>query len=226
MADAPFEADLHIHTTHSRDGYVEPRELVDAAVRLGLFAVAVTDHNTTAAVREVRKLASGRDLLVVPGVEVSSADGHILGLGLSEAVPRDLSAGETLRRIEDQGGLAVAAHPGRMYSGLHPEDVAPTGFRTVEVANGHSSVGLNREARRLAEAMGAGVTGGSDAHLPHEVGSCRTVFPTAPADVEGVLEAIRARETTAVGEGLTQVEQLRLNARMAARWVGRGGRRM
>jgi predicted metal-dependent phosphoesterase TrpH len=226
VAYTPFEADLHMHTTSSRDGTIEPRVLVDTAVGLGLFAVAVTDHNTTAAVKRVREMAKGRDLLVISGVEVSSTDGHVLALGVDEAVPRGLDAAETLRRIEDLGGLAVAAHPGRVYSGLHPDDVGPAGFKVVEVANGHSSVGLNRDARALATRLGAARTGGSDAHQPREIGQCRTVFKTAPPDAQGVLEAIRRRETTAVGDGLSWRRELKLNVRMAARWVARGGRRM
>ena len=226
MATAPFEADFHIHTTRSSDGTASPTEMVDAAARAGLFAIAITDHNSLAAHKEAREAARGRDILVVPGVEVSCLEGHVLALGVEEPVRRGLHADETVRRIEDLGGLAVAAHPGRVYTGLREEDVRSTRFGAVEVANGHSSVKLNRRARDLARDIHAPVTGGSDAHSAREVGACRTVFPTAPANVEGVLEAIRKGETKAVGEGKTPGDQLRLNARMAARWVARGGRRM
>jgi hypothetical protein len=226
VGEAPFEADLHIHTVRSSDAYIEPRELVAAAKGRGLFAIAVTDHNTVAAVRGVASLAHGQDLLVVPGIEVSSRDGHVLALGVSEVVPAGLSADETIRRIEDLGGLAIAAHPGRVYTGLNDDVIRGSGFRAVEVANGHSSKGLNRSARKLASGMGTATTGGSDAHFPEEVGNCRTVFPTAPADVEGVLDAIRGREVKAIGEGLGPGAQLGLQAKMVSRWVFRGGRRM
>jgi predicted metal-dependent phosphoesterase TrpH len=226
VGDASFEADLHIHTVRSRDAHIEPGELVAAARRLGLFAIAVTDHNTVAAVREVVSLAHGQDLLVVPGVEVSSRDGHVLALGVSEDVPAGLGADETMRKIEDLGGLAVAAHPGRVYTGLHDDVIRESGFRAVEVANGHSSKRLNRRATRLAARLGTATTGGSDAHFLSEVGNCRTAFLTAPSDVEGVLEAIRAREVKAVGEGMGPGAQVGLQAKMASRWVVRGGRRL
>jgi len=226
VGSSPFEADLHIHTVRSGDARIEPRGLVAEARGLGLFAIAVTDHNTVAGVRDVVSLARGKDLLVVPGVEVSSRDGHVLALGVSEDVPAGLSADETIRLIGDLGGLAIAAHPGRVYTGLHDDTIRESGFRAVEVANGHSSKRLNRAARRLAAGMGTATTGGSDAHFPGEVGRCRTAFPTAPADVEGVLEAIRGREVQAVGEGMGPGAQLALQTRMAARWVLRGGRRM
>ncbi len=222
----PFEADLHIHTTHSRDGNPTPREVVDTAIKAGLFAIAITDHNTQGALKEARKAVKGRDLLIVPGIEVSSQDGHVLALGVAEEVPAELAADETVRRVEDLGGLAVAAHPGRVYTGLHGDVVRSAGFRAIEVANGHSSIDLNRRARTLAKGMRASMTGGSDAHFAHEVGACRTVFPTAPADVEGVLEAIRKGETTTTGKGMTPSAQMTLNVRMVIRWIGRGGRRM
>ncbi len=101
MGSSPFEADLHIHTARSGDARIEPRGLVAEARGLGLFAIAVTDHNTVAGVREVAALARGQDLLVVPGVEVSSRDGHVLALGVSEDVPAGLSADETIRLIGD-----------------------------------------------------------------------------------------------------------------------------
>ena len=226
MGDSPFEADLHIHTVRSSDAHIEPRELVAAAKGRGLFAIAVTDHNTVAGVRDVVSLAHGQDLLVVPGIEVSSHDGHVVALGVSEAIPAGLAADETIRRIEDLGGLAIAAHPGRVYTGLHDDVIREAGFRAVEVANGHSAKRLNRSARRLAAGLGTATTGGSDAHFRDEVGNCRTAFSTAPADVEGVLEAIRGREVKAVGEGMGPGAQLGLQAKMVARWVVRGGRRM
>jgi len=222
----PFEADLHMHTTRSSDGNSTPAEMVDAAVRAGLFAIAITDHNSVGGLKEARSAARERDLLLVPGVEVSSLEGHVLALGVEGLVRRGLHADETVRRIEDLGGLAVAAHPGRVYTGLHEEDVRSVRFGAVEVANGHSSVKLNRKARDLARGLGVPTTGGSDAHHAREVGACRTVFPSAPANVEGVLEAIRKGEAKASGEGKKPGAQLRLNVRMAARWVARGGRRM
>jgi hypothetical protein len=221
-----FEADLHIHTTHSRDGNPTPREVVDAAIRAGLFAIAITDHNTMGALKEAREAARGRDILIVPGIEVSSQEGHMLALGVSEEVPADLAVDETVRRIEDLGGLAVAAHPGRVYTGLPDDVVRSAGFGAIEVANGHSSIELNKKARALAKGMHAPMTGGSDGHFAHEIGACRTVFPTAPANVEGVLESIRKGETKTSGKGMTPAAQMTLSVRMVIRWIGRGGHRM
>ena len=215
-----------MHTSYSSDGNTEPRDVVLAAKQEGLGAIAVVDHNEPRGALEVERAAMGHDLLVVRGIEISSFNGHILALGVSDPIPRGLSANETIRRINDHGGIAVAAHPGRLYTGLSTTEVRASSFRAVEVANGHSSYRQNRIARQLASDMGVGTTGGSDAHWVEEIGACRTVFETEPTNTEELLEAIHDRQTRAVGEGRTQGEITRLNIAMVWRWMRRGGRRL
>jgi predicted metal-dependent phosphoesterase TrpH len=221
-----FEADLHLHTTYSSDGRTEPREAVLAARRLGLSAIAVTDHNRPAGAREVARIAEGKDLMVVMASEVSSFNGHILALGVSAPIPKGLSASETIQRIEDHGGLAVGSHPGRFYTGLSISEIRSNHFRAIEVANGGSSVRQNRLARKVAEGKGIGMTGGSDAHRVEHIGRCRTVFDNPPSSVEELLEEIRSRHTTGWGDGLTMGQVLSHDAGMFGRWLGRGGKKM
>jgi hypothetical protein len=199
---------------------------VATALRVGLSAIAVTDHNRPAGSREVARMAQDHDLLVVPASEVSSFNGHILALGVGEPIPRGLSASETIQRIEDRGGLAVAAHPGRFYTGLSLSEIRSNQFPAVEVANGGSSIRQNTLARKVAEGKGLGRTGGSDAHRPEHIGRCRTVFENPPSSVEELLEEVRARRTDGRGEGLTLGGQWSHNAGMFGRWLTRGGRRL
>ena len=224
--ETPFEADLHLHTIASSDGHSEPKEAVATARRLGLNAIAVTDHNRPAGAREVIRVAKGSGLLVVPASEVSSFNGHILALGVAEPIPKGLSPDETIRRINDYGGLAVAAHPGRFYTGLSIQEVKASQFEAVEVANGGSSRRQNHLARLLADSNRLGRTGGSDAHWPKDIGRCRTVFDNEPTSVEEVLEEIRAGRTTTEGLGLSLGGQLSHDAGMVSRWLKRGGRKM
>jgi predicted metal-dependent phosphoesterase TrpH len=221
-----FEADLHIHTTFSSDGHTEPKEAVMKALQVGLSAIAVTDHNRPAGAREVARIAKDHDLLVVPASEVSAFNGHILALGVTEPIPRGLSASETIKRIEDHGGLAVGAHPGRFYTGVSLSEVRSNQFRAIEVANGGSSVRQNRLARKVAEGKGIGMTGGSDSHNVEQIGRCRTIFENAPSSVEELLEEIRAKRTTGKGEGLSLSGQWSHNFGMMGRWLKRGGKRM
>ena len=75
-------ADLHVHTTFS-DGCLTPREVVDRALEIGLGAVAITDHDCVEGVLPAIEAARGKDIEVVPGVEISAASGdqevHVLG---------------------------------------------------------------------------------------------------------------------------------------------------
>ncbi len=215
-----------MHTRYSSDGHSEPADVVHAAKQAGLFAIAVVDHNEPKGSLAVIEAARGRGVMVVPGSEVSSFNGHILALGVREEIPPHLSADETIERINDHGGLAVAAHPGRFYTGLSIHEVRASSFAAVEVANGHSSYRQNVIAHKVAKGMNAGMTGGSDAHWPDDIGTCRTVFDTRPTSLEELLEAIRDRETRAVGEGLSFGEHTKLNVAMAGRWMRRGARRI
>ena len=224
--DTPFEADLHLHTIASSDGHSEPKDVVATALKVGLSAIAVTDHNRPAGSREVIRVAKGSGLLVVPASEVSSFNGHILALGVAEPIPKGLSPDETIRRIHAFGGLAVAAHPGRFYTGLSIQEVKASQFEAVEAANGGSSRRQNHLASLLADSKRMGRTGGSDAHWPKDIGRARTVFQNEPSSVEELLEEIRAGRTTTKGLGLSLGGQMSHNAGMFSRWLRRGGRKM
>src|SRR5271155_147552 len=77
----PQRADLHIHTTAS-DGDYSPSQVVALARQAGLLAVAITDHDTLAAVKEAQNAVAGQ-IEIVPGVEISTEyagrELHILG---------------------------------------------------------------------------------------------------------------------------------------------------
>ncbi|MEU8214912.1 AAA family ATPase [Micromonospora taraxaci] len=134
--------DLHVHTPASRDvdpltyGATEARQIVDMAIAAGLQAIAVTDHNTAGWCDEVADAARGTPLVVLPGVELSTSEGHLLAiweegtpaqfiedvlveLGIPRADHGDLHKSlrtgfaETARRVAARGGLAIAAHADR-----------------------------------------------------------------------------------------------------------------
>jgi predicted metal-dependent phosphoesterase TrpH len=181
---------LHLHTTHS-DGTATVEALLDHVVsQTDLRVIAVTDHDTIDGGLEARALAERRGLPVdvVVGAEISSGEGHILGLWLTAPVPAGLPAAETVARIQAQGGLAIAAHP--FFRARRPSrPTAPTmqgvggllamiAFDAVESVNGTPGLQIaNRRARRfnlchrrLPE------IGASDAHILPAVGKAHTLF--------------------------------------------------
>ncbi|HSS92946.1 MAG TPA: PHP domain-containing protein [Candidatus Dormibacteraeota bacterium] len=106
-------ADPHCHTFAS-DGMVTPAELVDGAVQAGLDLIAITDHDTMAAAREVVERGEAAGLTVVAGQEVTTkwpAQTHMLGWFLEKPIRRSMSLGDTAAAIHDQGGLVIIPHP-------------------------------------------------------------------------------------------------------------------
>jgi predicted metal-dependent phosphoesterase TrpH len=181
------KADLHVHTTYSRDSIITPKELVFYAKKRGLNAVAVTDHNQ---VEGARKIAKETDFLIIPGTEVSSLGGHIVGLNVQETIPRGLTAEETVDRIHRVGGIAIACHPFALFKGSVGKYVSKK-FDAVETKNASSFPyrSAARKADSLADRFGLPKVAGTDAHMGEVIGSAYTVIE-AEANVEAILKAI------------------------------------
>lgn len=109
--------ELHCHTHHSRgtkipaEVMLSPAEVVRLAGKKGIDGLAVTDHGVVSGWEEARREARKQGIMFIPGIEVETMEGHLIGLGLTEAVENGLSLEETLEGIREQGGLSVAPHP-------------------------------------------------------------------------------------------------------------------
>jgi predicted metal-dependent phosphoesterase TrpH/glycosyltransferase involved in cell wall biosynthesis len=164
-------ADLHLHTSWSHDCTVEVDELLDNAEAQGLGAIAVTDHNVFGGALEAVELARDRDLIVIPGEEVKTdGQGEVIGLFLSEEIPRGMSFTDTVAAIKSQGGLVYLPHP---FDRLHSIPDSATLRRHLadidvfEVYNARLLFeGYNDEALRFARKYNLTMGAGSDAHVP------------------------------------------------------------
>lgn len=210
--------DLHVHSTSSRDGTAGPEDIVRRTKQLGLDGVAITDHNAVEGSARACSMASAEGILVVSGVEVSSAEGHVLAYGLRELVPRGRPLVETVDMIRSAGGVAVAAHPERFPSGMGLELAGEVSFDGIEVLNGGSSRRGNRLARRLAESKGLPVTGGSDAHSIDQVGKSFTVVDNVSSE-DDVLKAIRNGKTSVGGRSRTRAEGVVYSLETLVEWL-------
>jgi hypothetical protein len=131
-------------------------------------------------------------------MEVSSREGHIVALGIKEEVKKGMSAEETLDRIHELGGVAIAAHPFRLRDGLGKK--VNSRFDGIEVLNARSNERCNARARKHAASLNIAMMGGSDAHLVEHICSCCTRFDGEGA--EDALEAIRKKKTEPLGKEL------------------------
>jgi len=186
-----IRADLHNHTHYSPDSILSPRQMVEQAKRRGLDCIAVTDHNTIRGGLAVREIGG---MQVIVGEEVKTAEGEILGLFLTEEVPRDLLAGETIARIKDQGGLAGVPHPfDPARSALHTAALSQL-VRQIDFIEGLNARIIfgahNKQAQEFAREHDLPVSAASDAHSPGEVGRAFVQMP--PFDSPGAfLESLR-----------------------------------
>lgn len=189
--------DLHIHTVHSGDSPCKVEEAIETAKKIGLDGISITDHDSTRG-SEIALYIVDDDFLIIPGIEISSKDGHILGLGIEDSVKSDLPASETVKRIRDRGGIAISAHP--FSFGLSPFSPLKSDFDAIEVYNPRRYLG-NRLARKYAEDHDIAVSAGSDAHFKDEIGLAGVKLD-CNLDLEEVLEKIKRGEAEVFGRPL------------------------
>ncbi len=185
------KADIHIHSNHS-DGLASIPEIMEyVRHRTDLNVIAITDHNTLEGARFAKSLSELYDFEVVIGEEVSCKQGHVLGLFLEEEVRAGMSAADTVRAIEEQGGIAVIAHPfsaqgvfGPTGRSLFSAAASEWAFHAFEVYNSLPFLvwANSMAAKTLAGGRGVAATGGSDAHVLEAVGKGYTLFRGTSAE--------------------------------------------
>jgi predicted metal-dependent phosphoesterase TrpH len=199
LTDGPrlIRVDCHNHSYYSPDSILPPKTMLWRARRRRLDVIAVTDHNTVCGGLVAQELAAKRypELRVIVGAEVRTADGEVLGLFLSQDIPRDLGAVETIERIHAQGGVAGAPHPfdpyrsGLREAGLH---LVEGKLDFIEGLNARMVRGENNDqAQDYAKARGLPMSAASDAHSPREVGRCYVEMPDFETPAQ-FLESLRA----------------------------------
>ena len=168
----------------------------------GLQGMALTDHNIFHEPIKMKKEAF-KDFLVIPGVEISTADGHLLALNVTEPIQRHLSIEETVERVIDVGGEPIVPHLFRLLSGIKLEKLKAVHHRiaAIEVFNGCSTPNTNLKTAKIARRLNLGGTGGSDSHDPTYAGYAYTVVDTTDLRVDTILSEIHTKKTW--GEGRT-----------------------
>src|SRR5215469_2690993 len=194
-----LKIDFHCHSFFSGDGVSSPEQLIEAARRNGLNGFAMTDHNTCDAINYMLDKGLMRadglpvdNFLVIPGVEVTTAEGHLLCIG---AVLPDLKgrpALEVCHLIHEAGGLAIPPHPYDLFRAGIRENVLDTlPIDAIEVFNAASTLKrYNRVAFEYARRRALPMTAASDAHHYAAIGTAYTILKTDDFSVRGILEQI------------------------------------
>ena len=199
-----LSVELHSHSELSYDGRDPIELLLEQAEAVGLDALAITDHDEIDASLEAAAIAEEYGLVGIPGMEVSSAAGHVLALGVEELVPAGLSYDETLDRIASLGGIAIVPHPfqsSRHGVAAHITREQLAAADAIEVYNSRLFTGRsNRQAERFAEENGLPMTAGSDAHIAEMVGQAVTEVDARGRDAGAILDAVAEGRTSVVGK--------------------------
>jgi predicted metal-dependent phosphoesterase TrpH len=195
--------DMHVHTDVSPDAHTRREDLPEIIRRKKLDGLAITEHD--------RFDPNFPNALILPGVEISSHDGHVIGLGIRGIIPPGLSADETIRAIHGQGGIAIIPHP------YDPVSVCLKIARLHERADAVETVNAdalsfyvsNWLARKDARKFNLPEVGGSDSHIPQTIGDAYAVVDAASTNLSDILNAIREGKVRAEGNASSIQNKLR-----------------
>lgn len=232
-------ADLHLHSEYSKVAfsyaYEKPlkiiyfllgirsfespkiEDILKRAGEVGLKIVSITDHDQTEGTFKAQRLGDKYRLLVIPGIEISTKEGHVIGLGLKKQVSipqnRKFSINEALELIHEQEGIAVAAHPFH-YSWLeisvNRKTIFSKSFDALETFNASvPNKKYRQEVKRIAQKLHLGQTGGSDAHTLDFIGWGVTEFSDQVGNINDALKEIKEGKTRTSGRDVSKLLLLR-----------------
>lgn len=201
-------ADIHMHTNLG-DGWASPAKVVVEATRRNLPVIAITDHDHVEGAKRVQELIYQQNspLQMITGVEVSTRQGHLLGLFVTKAPKSLRSVEESIEDIKDQGGLVIVPHPlGRLVPSLSRAKIdalLEKGYEIdgIEMYNpSPANASMRAVVRDANQQWGFAETGGSDAHFWQHIGSAYTLFPGSNS--EDLRQAIIERTVRPGGQEL------------------------
>lgn len=195
VREMPFRTEFHVHTRASRDSLMGKHALFAMCRLKHIGCVAITDHDELSGALAVKPWMEARGVSVIPGEEVMTSEGEIIGLWLSERVEPGLTPEETVAEIRRQGGAVYVPHPydeKRWRTVLRPEALRRVAGEVdcIEVHNGRNAdPSFDEEQERIANELGIPAVIGADAHCFFEVGR-NAVVTSAPFTREGFAETL------------------------------------
>ena len=220
-------ADLHVHPVGNGSSLADPAAFLAALLAAGLDLVGLTDHDRINIALELAARGADAGLALVVGEEVTTREGHVVGLGLRALIAPGRGLGDTIAEIHAQGGLAIVTHP------LLPTPTSASRTILLALAQGRPDQrpdaieafnpraawlpGYRRRGEGLAADAGYAVVGGSDAHRPGNIG--RGVTRYRGRSLADLGAAIAAGETLVEGRAYGLRELRRAARRRAGRPV-------
>ena len=182
-------ADLHIHTVYSYDGTASVPAVLARAKQLGLDVIAITDHDEIRGALKAFELAPRFDIEVIPGIEITTAEGDLLALFVTEKIQPGRPLIETIVKVGEAGGICLAPHPMARGAGMKSLSSSsilraldhPVTSRILLVIGTYNATTLDRESNLLAQKLwrecpDTAQVGNSDAHVLQAIGLGTTEF--------------------------------------------------
>jgi len=204
-----MKCDLHIHTSYSHDSNSSPKEVVKVAVAKEIDCLAITDHGEIKGAAEAQQFAANLPLLIIPGIEIKSKEGDILGLNIQKIISNGLSAKETIKKIKEAGGMVIVPHPFGWFCGFKGDlKEILREADGVEVLNASIFGPGNKKALAFAQKFNLPFTAGSDAHNLNLVGRAYLEIPGQNISIEEIFNKIKNRDVKIGGGEGSFIEKL------------------
>ncbi len=203
-----MKCDLHVHSHYSYDSDASIKAIVDTAVKKGIDCIAITDHDEIKGAFEAVEYAKDKPILIIPAIEIKSKDGDIIALNVKENIEKNLSAEQTIRKIKEQGGFAIIAHPFGDWHGFKKDIKGFVGkIDAIEVLNASVFFG-NKKAKETVQKYNLAFSAGSDAHEAKFIGRVYLEIPGQDLSIEQILEAIKNKNCKAKGKEFSLFEKI------------------
>lgn len=197
--DNKMKIDTHIHSKYSKDSIMPLEDIIKYARIENLKAVAISDHDEIKAIEAIKNVEH-EGIIVIPAEEVSSSEGHIVALGITDYIKPLQTPQETIDAIHDNAGIAIAAHPYCFYRSGVGSMVTELDIDAIETLNSRFILGIsNYRAKKTSEKYDFPAVGASDAHFIEGIGSCYSTIPES-GSVDEILKHIKKGDTKAHGK--------------------------
>jgi predicted metal-dependent phosphoesterase TrpH len=192
-----MKIDLHCHSKYSEDNFLEPEELIEQAIKMGLDGVCFTEHHSMLPSWPLEKFIIPEGFYVFRGVEISTDRGHLLAYGLKDdswniwCSHTHLNAVRVIENVHRLGGICVPAHPFRGWDSFGEYVFRMDGFDAIETHNGLNLGNMNQKAVHAVKLTNLPSVGGSDCHKKEQVGLAFTEFNSLVHTIDELIEEIK-----------------------------------
>jgi predicted metal-dependent phosphoesterase TrpH len=192
-----MKIDLHCHTKYSLDNDLEPEDLIEQAIRMGLDGICITEHFSVEASLPVENIPVPEGFLLFRGVEISTERGHLLAYGIRDDSWNIwkgnlyLNARDVIEQIHHLGGICAPSHPFRGWDSFGATALDMDGLDAIETHNGRNTIEMNLQAMSCARIRNLPSIGGSDCHRKEHIGRVYTVFSNPVKTIADLVAEIR-----------------------------------